>query len=97
MTEARETVETAAWTDRELMLRTYYQTVETNGTARNHDREIYGDPEHGLVGLKEQTATNTAYREQLKATVRVVWAIGGVSITAIFAILGILLAAYIGG
>ena len=39
MTEM-DTIETQDWTNRELMLKIYYQTVETNGTARQHDRTL---------------------------------------------------------
>lgn len=88
----RETIETSSWSDRDLMLRTYYQVVETNGTVKRHEFELYGDPEHGIVGMKEQAALNTEYRTKLSAQWRVVAVMGGTVVTAIFTVLGIILA-----
>ncbi len=90
-----DTIETKQWSDRELSLRIYYQTVETNGMVRAHEREIFGDTIHGYVGLKEQAAVNTAYRERLKVSGRIVYIVGSCVFAGIFSILGILLAAHI--
>jgi hypothetical protein len=79
----KDTVETAAWDDRELMLRIYYQVVETNGTVRLHDREIYGDNHLGMIGLRQTANENIAFRERAKTLARV----GGVLAGAIFSIL----------
>ena len=72
-----ETVETMPWSDRELMLRIYYQTVETNGTVRQHDLEIFGNDHLGVVGLKRWAMENVSYRERMKVMVKVAaWALG---------------------
>jgi len=97
MNMVKETIETSAWTDREILLRTYYQVVETNGTVRLHDREIYGDPTHGLVGLKVQATANTESRVRLSGQWRIVCALGTLIVTAVFALLGIILANGMGG
>ncbi len=95
MNTPRDTIETGAWSDRELLLRIYYQTVETNGSVRQLNRDVYGDSAHGLIGLKELSNINTAYREKLKAAYKLVVGIGALVFAALFSILGILLAAHI--
>jgi hypothetical protein len=83
----RDTVETKQWDDRELMLRIYYQVVETNGTVRQHDRELYGDDHLGLVGLRQIATENCAYRERMKVGLR----IGFVVLGALASLLGTIL------
>ena len=51
---SRETPETRLWSDRDLMLATYFLAVETNGTVKTHDRTLYGWEDHGQVGLVQQ-------------------------------------------
>lgn len=82
-----ETIETMAWDNRELLLRIYYQVVETNGTVRDHSREIYGDAVLGLVGLRQIATENCAYRERLKVGVRIGLAVAGTFTTVLTAIL----------
>ena len=77
MNNSPETVETSAWTNRELMLRTYYQVVETNGSTRQHHLDLYGSDVLGIVGLKKIAADNLAYRERLKVGLRIAMAVAG--------------------
>jgi hypothetical protein len=85
MVEQRETIETAGWTDRELMLRTYYQTVETNGTVSKLRGVVYGDPIQGIVGLVEQACENTAYRVRAKSTLKIIVAVASAALTMLTA------------
>jgi len=87
MTTDLETVETAAWTNRELMLRTYHQVVEINGTVRDHDREIYGSPDHGSVGLKQTTTENTSYLVRLRTVLKVAGTVAGCCLAILTTIL----------
>jgi len=82
-----ETVETLAWDNRELLLRIYYQVVETNGTVRLHDQEIFGRPEHGFTGLRQIANENSAYRERMKTLMRIAGVVAG----ALLSILGTIL------
>jgi hypothetical protein len=86
-----DTVETMGWDNRELLLRIYYQVVETNGTVRTHDRELYGDPLRGDIGLKACAAVNTAYRERMKVGVRIAFTVAGVAMSLVSAILVLLI------
>lgn len=86
MTE-KETVETLGWSDREILLRTYYQTVETNGWVRQLRHDVYGCPEMEIVGLKEIAIENTAYRERMKVGLRIGFAVAGTLGTILTAIL----------
>jgi len=90
----QETVETQPWSNRELMLRIYYQTVETNGTVRQHHRDLYGDPTCGHVGLVKQAEANTESRVRLLSQWRVIAIIGSAVVAAIFTLLGLLLSAH---
>lgn len=94
MGDIRETVETAQWSDRELQLRTYYQVVETNGSVRQLQHDVYGCPELGIVGLKTVSAANTEFRERSTAGVRVAYLAGAGLLAGIFTILGLLLTAH---
>ena len=87
MNDSPETVETSAWTNRELMLRTYYQVVETNGTTRQHHLDLYGDPARGQAGMKQTVEDNRKYRERLTIQVRIALAIGGTVATLLTALL----------
>ena len=87
MNDSPETVETSAWTNRELMLRTYYQVVETNGSTRQHHLDLYGDPARGQAGIKQTVEDNRVYRERLTIQVRIALAIGGTVATLLTALL----------
>jgi len=67
-----ETIETVDWSDRELLLRTYYQVLETNGRVCSHETELYGDAVHQVKGLKLQVATNTDYIKTQRTTIRTI-------------------------
>ncbi len=95
MNDQRETLETALWSDRELMLRTYYQTAETNGFVRLLNGTVYGDAEHGVIGLVDQAHDNSLYRERVKAVLKVFYVVGGLIVSGMFALMGILLAAHL--
>lgn len=87
----RETIETSQWSDRELLLRTFYQACETNGSVRMLKLDIYGDPALEVVGLKQIAHENVAYREKVKATIKLAWAFGGILLAGLFTMLGLLL------
>jgi len=87
MTDPPETVETARWDNRGLLLRIYYQVVETNGTVRQHDRDLYGDITRGQNGMKQTVEDNRMYRERLKIQVGIALAIGGTVATLLTALL----------
>lgn len=87
MTSHPETVETSQWDNRELLLRIYYQTVETNGSVRMHDRTLYGDTIHGVIGLVQQACENGAYLERMKVGLRIAFTIAGACVTILTAIL----------
>ena len=87
MNNSPETVETSAWTNRELMLRTYYQVVETNGTTRQHHLDLYGSDILGVAGIKQTVEDNRVYRERLTVQVRIALAIGGTVATLLTALL----------
>lgn len=87
MTLPKDTIETSRWDDRELMLRIYYQVVETNGTVRQHDREIYGDEHLGLTGLKQIALENCAYRERMRVGLRIALGVAGAVASILTAIL----------
>ena len=70
-----ETVETMNWDNRELLLRIYYQVVETNGTVRQHDCEIYGQPAHGFIGLRQIANEIVAYRERMRTSMKIAAAV----------------------
>jgi|GEM_PF-3316557 len=91
MNSPAETVETQAWNNRELLLRIYYQVVETNGTVRQHEREIYGEDTRQLIGLKQMALENTLFRERMKTTLRIVCATAGVALTLLVALLGVVI------
>lgn len=91
MTSPRETVETQEWDNRELLLRIYYQVVETNGTVKDHDRQIYGHPEHDFVGLRHIANENMAYRERMKTLMRFAAAVAGTLVALLGTLLGIIL------
>ena len=64
----RETVETSSMTDRQLLVDMSHQITEIagnvqeiNGSVKDHDDEIYGNPEKQIVGIKPQQVENTAY------------------------------------
>ena len=97
MSSPMETVETQDWTNRELMLKTYALVLETNGTARLCKTEIYGQPELGIVGLKEQAAANTESRIRLLNQWRIIAFLGTAVAVIVFTMLGIMLAAVLGG
>jgi hypothetical protein len=88
---ANETVETLAWNNRELLLRIYYQTVETNGSVRRLNGEVYGDPAHGELGLKRQVEENMAYREKMKVAMRIAWIVAGAALTTLITLLALIL------
>ena len=81
----RETIETREWSDRELLLRTYYQTVETNGTVAKLRAVVYGDEGQGMVGLVEQACANSAYREKLKGATKIILAVASAALTMLTA------------
>jgi NH3-dependent NAD+ synthetase len=87
MTTRPETIETSQWDNRELMLRIYYQTVETNGWVRQLRHDVYGCPEMEIVGLKEIAQENSAYRERMKVGLRIGFAVAGTLGTILTAIL----------
>jgi len=77
MNNSPETVETAAWTNRELLLRTFHQVVKINGFVSQHHLDLYGSDTLGVTGLKQKVDENVAYRERLKVGVRVALAVAG--------------------
>lgn len=91
MTDRPETVETVQWDNRELLLRIYYQTVETNGSVRQHDRELYGDVVHGTTGLVAKVDENCLWRQRADFGWKVAAAIGGTLTTLIVTLLVIVL------
>jgi hypothetical protein len=95
---AYETVETLKWEDRELLLRIYYQAVETNGSVRQLNRTVYGDITLGELGLKRAVQDNSDYRQQMEVTLRLVkvalrwaWAVAGVCLALFGTLLGLVL------
>jgi NH3-dependent NAD+ synthetase len=90
MTVHPETVETTSWDNRTLLLRIYYQVVETNGTVRLHEREIYGDAHLGIVGLRQIATENCAYRERMKVGLRIAFMVLGTAASILAAILVLL-------
>jgi len=92
MSTPMDTIETGEWSNRDLMLKIYHQTVEINGTVRQHDRTLYGDKIHGLCGLVEEVQLNKKYREQLKTVIRVVYILGGTAISTIIGLLALIAA-----
>ena len=82
-----ETVETAQWDNRELLLRIYYQVVETNGSTRQHHLDLYGSDVLGVAGIKQTVEDNRVYRERLTIQVRIALAIGGTVATLLTALL----------
>ena len=87
----RDTIETAGWSDRELALRIYYQVVETNGTVRLHDREIFGDEHLGVVGLRQIATENCNYRERVKVGLKIGLAVLGACLGLLTTILVLVL------
>ena len=90
MTNPRETIETREWSDRELLLRTYYQTVETNGAVAKLKCVVYGDEGQGMVGLVEQAHENSAYREKLKGATKIILAVASAALTMLTAMVVLL-------
>ena len=91
-----DTVETQDWSNRELLLRIYYRTVETNGSVRLLDRTVFGDQAHGISGLVEQAHENTLYRERAKVGVKLALSVAGAGMSILVAML-VLLIEHVGG
>jgi len=89
MTARPETIETTGWDNRELLLRIYYQVVETNGTVRQHDLDLYGSDHLGISGLKRGTADAMAFCERIRVGMRIAAAVAG-TLGALFTALLIL-------
>ena len=86
----QETVETRDWSDRQLLLKNYYLSVEQNGRVGKLWTCVFGDEATGVVGLVEQAQENTRYREKAKTLVRVVASVAGAMLTVMVAMLVLL-------
>lgn len=87
-----ETYETERWTNREILLKTYYLQVELNGKVGRHDRDLYGDPSHADIGIKQRVAAIEKLADSLRAGVKVLAWIVGIAVTAIGSVVGALAA-----
>lgn len=93
--QVTETVETLGWSDRQLLLRTYYQACETNGTVNQLKQDVYGCPELEIIGLKQIAQENVAFRDKLRYTMRLAYVLGGTILASVFTMLGLLLRSHL--
>lgn len=87
----KDTIETSAWSDRELSLRIYYQVVETNGTVRQHSRDLYGVPESSTKGMKQQVAEHEEFCVRMRTGTRIFAALAGAAMTLLTTMLVLVL------
>lgn len=86
----RETLETSAMDDREILVEVYEIVAEMNGALRRHDQDLYGDEAHGIHGLKQQVEVLCDQMQNWHTGLKVAWAAVGVLIAGLGTVIGLL-------
>lgn len=62
-----------------------------NGSVKRHEIDLYGDPEHGVVGVKPKMEEFAAFCARAKVTIRVLAVLGTMLSTGVGTLIGLII------